>query len=403
MKEILQNALDQFIGHAGWPAAHNSNKFSDPPRRAASAVFLENPPARVSQELANEGYTRFRWFAVLPSSKAPRWLLPLGDRHRMLEGFQIYTPFTPSARLLKSLVIRAIKAGWDGWGCPRVMVASKEPLPLEVLATKVTGEPEPVLALSLGMPGDLSKLTVQVMGRCGEILGYIKLPLRPAAAERVRHEASVLERLWQFPSLRPHIPKVLHAGRWADGYVLFQSPGPYRPGPVEFGALHEGFLRSLWGVYRIEKPGRTLVEEVAARWRRVGPLADPELQDLGKRTLERASRELDGLMVPCGIMHGDLVPWNTRVENGRLFVFDWESAVWEVPTLWDVFHFYVQVASLLNRRNGHHFPPTQAPGEGALFLLYVLTSLCQYIEGKAPPGHQLVEYRKRLLAEILST
>ena len=138
MKEPLQRALNQLIGHAVWPAAQNSNKFSDPPRQAPSAVVLENPPARVSQDLTNQGYTRFRRFAVLPSSKAPRWLLPLGERHRMLEGFHIYMPFTPSARLMKSLVIKAIEAGWDGWGCPRVMVASKEPLPLEVLATKAT-------------------------------------------------------------------------------------------------------------------------------------------------------------------------------------------------------------------------------------------------------------------------
>src|ERR1017187_10324326 len=85
VKEILQNALEQFIGHGG----QNSNKLSDLPRRAASAVVLENPPARVRQDLANQGYTRFCWFVVLPSSKVPRWLFPLGDRHRMLAGFHI--------------------------------------------------------------------------------------------------------------------------------------------------------------------------------------------------------------------------------------------------------------------------------------------------------------------------
>jgi hypothetical protein len=403
MKEPLQSALNQLIGPAVWPAAQNPNMFSDPPKQAASTVVLENPPARVCQELANEGYTRLRRFAVLPSTKAPRWLLPLGERHRLLEAFHLYMPFAPSARLMKGLVTKAIEAGWDGWGCPRVMVASKDPLPLEALATQATGEPEPFLALSLGMPGDLCKLTLQIMGRRGEILGYIKLPLYPTAVERVRNEAEVLKRLWSFPELRPHIPEVLYAGEWSGGFVLVQSPGPSRPGPLDFGPLHEGFLQLLRSIHRVERSGPALVKEVAARWRKAAPLLELQWREMGERALVRASRALQGAMIPCGIMHGDLVPWNTRVENGGLFVFDWESAAWELPALWDVFHFHVQVASLLNRRNGYDLAPAPTTVKGALFLLYVLASLSAYIEGRAPRGHQVVEYRKRLLAKMLKT
>ena len=111
--------------------------------------------------------------------------------------------------------------------------------------TEVTGEREPTFAMSLGVGGNVRKLTVQVMRPNGEILGYIKLPLTEAAAERVRREAGILERLRHFAPLRPHIPKVLYAGEWSDGYILFQSPGPPSPGPVEFGALRESFLRAL--------------------------------------------------------------------------------------------------------------------------------------------------------------
>jgi thiamine kinase-like enzyme len=325
----------------------------------------------------------------------------LGDTQQMLVGSQIYVPYAPTARLLKAMFLRVTKAGWKGWGCGELLVASKGPLPLEVMVRDVTGESEPTFAMSLGFGGNFRKLAVQVMRPNGEILGYIKLPLTEAATERVRHEAAILERLWNFAPLHPHIPKVLYASEWADGFLLFQSTGPRRPGPVKFGRLHEVFLRTLWGVYRAEKPGRTLVEEVAARWQKAVSLMDAELPQLGKRALERASRELGGLMIPCGILHGDFAPWNTRVEPERLFVFDWESAASDAPILWDMFHFRVQVASLLNKNSGWGFPSSQTRIDSGSFLLYLLSSVCQYLEegGTRHPG---IEYRKHILLRELS-
>jgi hypothetical protein len=303
--------------------------------------------------------------------------------------------------MLKATATGFIKAGWNGWGRPRVLIASRQRLPLEKLVSEVTGEPELTFAMSIGFGGNFRKLTVQVMRPNGAILGYIKFPLTEAATERIRHEAAILERLWNFPALRPHIPKVLYAGEWAGGFLLFQSSGPRRPGPVEFGRLHDAFLRTLGGVYRAEKPGRTLVEEVAARWQKAVSLMDAELPQLGKRALERASRELDGLMIPCGILHGDFAPWNTRVEPERLFVFDWESAASDAPILWDMFHFHVQVASLLNKNSGWGFPSSQTHIDRGSFLLYLLSSVCQYLEegGTRHPG---IEYRKHILLRELS-
>src|SRR5664280_1369722 len=198
----------------------------------------------------------------------PGWLFPLGDKHTMLAGFHIYTPYARVARMVKALAVRAIKAGWNGWGCSRVLIASREHLPLEKLVAEVTGELEPSFAMSLGVGGNVRKLTVQIMRPNGEILGYVKLPLTEAAVERVRHEASILERLRHFAPLRPYIPKVLYANEWGGGYILFQSPGPSCPGPGEFGALHESFLSTLWSAYQVQKSGRDLVEKVAARWRK---------------------------------------------------------------------------------------------------------------------------------------
>ena len=41
--------------------------------------------------------------------------------------------------------------------------------------------------------------------------------------------------------------------------------------------------------------------------------------------------------------HGDFTPWNTYIDNGKLFVFDWEYAETDYLPMLDVFHFFTQV------------------------------------------------------------
>jgi hypothetical protein len=413
MNKDLLEAMAQFVG----PLDKRSVRATRGPSESASS----SPDAQVTseyedfdatavvssigkngntQQLARRGYTRTHRFVVLPSQSEPRWLLPLGDRQLTREGFRIYTPYAPVARILKNLAATVMEAGWTGWARNHVLVASKKPLPLEVLIGEVTGEREPIFALSLGTPGQMRKLTVQVMRPGGEILGYIKLPLTQAASTRIRHEAAVLERLWSYPALRRHLPRVLHAGEWESGYILFQSRGPSSPGEIEFGPAHVDFLKTLWNVKRTMKPGEVLVRDIAARWRKALPRLGDKWRALGEATLERAGRELAGATIPCGIMHGDFAPWNTRTENGRLFVYDWEASDWEAPNLWDAFHFHLQVESLLNRKGRNGFLAGRPPAERASFWMYLLRSSCQQLDEAAPGSHGM-EYRHQILAREL--
>lgn len=343
-----------------------------------------------------------RHFAVLPSPTSPRWLFPLGNGRRAREGLRIYAPYATAARILKGLLTVMVAARCQGFIPHKLLVASRSALPLEALVQEVTGEGETVFALSLGTPNRFRKLTIQVMRPDGEILGYIKLPLTEAATERVRHEAEMLRRLWDVAALRGHIPKVLHAGDWENGYILFQSRGPSYPGPIQFNNLHEDFLQKLRGLPQVQKPGEALVKEVAARWQRAEPSLDSAWRALGRAALMKAEHELRGKRILCGIMHGDFAPWNTRVENGRLYAFDWESAAWDAPILWDLFHFHVQVASLLNKNSKRVPALSRFSGERASFLLYLLASVCQQVEEKAPLGHTGLRYRQRLLSKELS-
>lgn len=330
----------------------------------------------------------------------------------MLQGFQIYTAYARGAQAAKAAAIRFIKAGWNGWGCSRVLIASRERLSLEKLVTEVTGEPAPAFALSVGSPWRYRKLTLQAMASSGTILGYIKLPLSEPATNRIRHEATVLEMLSKLPTVRPHIPRVLHAGPWGNGYLLFQSPVVGEPGPCTFSGVHEAFLEKLWGAEHFDKPGHALCEEVGARWRKAEPSLSPGWRALGEAALAKARRNLEGAMVACGVAHGDFTPWNTRLADGQLSLFDWESATLGSPNLFDIFCFHVKVGCLLGKPGARTRLQAMRSEEKACFLLYILNFVSQSLSERGQDEEERdaearrfrlgLEYFHGLLSEELS-
>ena len=392
MKALLTKGLDLFLGGAVGPIqAGDDLSYLD--RLGSPPIYSFSTCQELSTALKEKGYTHINSFLALPSRRTPRWLLPLGNASGMISGMQVYLPHRRVPRAIKRLLIEMIKKGWNGALASQVFIASKAPLPIEVLVGGAIEEYQPLFALSFGRGPAVRKLTIQVMRPDGEIRGYIKLPLTSAATDRVRHEAMVLDRLWGFTELRPHIPRPLHAGIWTEGYVLFQSSLSGEVGPTKLTTVHETFLRTLWEVHRIQRPGYNLVEEIGAKWQQAAVLLDSKWKDLGREVLRRSAQELDRITVRCGISHGDFAPWNTRVNEGRLLLFDWESTHWEAPTSWDLYHFCLQTtATSLNKSAWSELQIRDH--DGALYLLYLLNSVIQFLQEE---NRSAINNRRRLL------
>ena len=47
--------------------------------------------------------------------------------------------------------------------------------------------------------------------------------------------------------------------------------------------------------------------------------------------------------------HGDLAPWNARIEGSKLWLFDWECFLQAVPQMYEPIHFNLRVSMLLHR------------------------------------------------------
>jgi hypothetical protein len=228
------------------------------------------------------------------------------------------------------------------------------------------------------------------------VLGYIKLPLTDLANSRVRHEATILERLSNFSALRSQIPSLLYHGNWNSTYLLFQSRLEGNVGPTNFTDVHREFLQALWNVYQVERSGMFLVQKVAAKWERMANMLGAAWIELGREVLGRATRFLCNKRLSLRITHGDFAPWNTRVRHEKLVLFDWESADWEAPGSWDVSHFKLLTSSSL-RKTGLEYCDDDLASR-ITFMLYLLSSVCQMFE---EGNRHAIAHRKTLLTTAL--
>jgi hypothetical protein len=387
----LEGVLDSLIGPHG-----AENQHGVAPSQSEQPVISFSASRQYRLKLEAEGYTHSREFVILPSRKTPRWLLPIGKTGNTMKGFDIYVPYARVGRILKSITTSLFWGGWVGRPQNRVLVSSSNPLALEELVREVTGECQPEFSLSLGTPGQFRKVTIQVMGRNGEVLGYVKLPLTEAAKHRIRHEASILGRL-ENSTLRCRVPRVLYAGAWGDSHILFESALDGDPGPTVFTSQHRKLLDKMRDVHFVCKPGSKIVEEVGRRWGNTVAQLGLKWRELGDEILCRSAELLRSTSVPCGLTHGDFAPWNSKSNNGELFLFDWESADEDAPLEWDLFHFQVQTASCLRRQ----LPACHGKDSTAgAYLLYLLYSVARLAEA-GPTARPAIDYRETLVRNQL--
>ena len=278
-------------------------------------------------------------YAVLPSAREPRLLVPLGAAKAAATAVRHATEaHGPSARLKRDLVAAAFRVGA---GALLLRHRLAEPGPgLAAHLSTLLGRPV-LLSVHIGPDRANRKPVVQVLDRDGSVLAFAKLGVDPLTAALVDAEAVALERLSTVDA-GVVVPELLHHGDWRGHRLLVQRALPVwlpRARVAAAEVLERVAMASL-----ARALGTTTVPYVDGPHHASLGSALSTLDDPRAAALSAVLEKLAG-PVEHGCWHGAWNGGNAAVlADRRVLVWDWERFATGVPVGFDALHRTLQTA-----------------------------------------------------------
>ncbi|MGM9762690.1 MAG: hypothetical protein ACI3ZQ_01555 [Candidatus Cryptobacteroides sp.] len=282
-------------------------------------------------------------FYRLSNADGKVWLMPAKG---MRTAMGLYQPSGMKGRLLKALfpLLHVLPPVRKAVHAQTMSYALTDEL--KALLSRVFGTEKLEFALFCGTPCVHQKTTMQLSSG-DRILGYCKFSDSDVIAELFRGEAVILDTL--HANGLSSVPECLFCGTLSCGtHVFIQSTVKSSRSRIvhEWCALHEEFLTQLYGCTH-----RAVLFEDSDFCRSLQRFQAhidwlPENVDGSyiAGLIETVITENKGKTVDYSAFHADFTPWNMFVEQGRLFVFDWEYAAMTYPPQLDRYHFFNQTA-----------------------------------------------------------
>jgi hypothetical protein len=319
-----------------------------------SAGVMVTPPEQVNGRRLVEG------FAILPSARHPRLLVPLASGRAAARAVRDHATHKKLLRMAMPAIAGGMRSGVGRRLIGDRVCVSVEadapagPLPQLLLRdhlARVLGRDDVETAVKFDAPRPHRKPTVQVLSREGEVLAYAKVGWNELTRGLVRAEADVLQQLMSAPELESfEVPRVLHAGPWLGLELLVVAPiamgssrkrallsSPPIAATRELACLFDTAQGRLAVSHYWTELKRRLAETERALETR-SPLAD---------AVEQIEQRWGDAELTYGFWHGDWVPWNMSARKAGLSVWDWERAGRLAPAGLDAIHFEYQVALCL--------------------------------------------------------
>ncbi|WP_428966552.1 hypothetical protein [Micromonospora fluostatini] len=313
---------------------------------------------------APPGHTVVARYTVVPSVERARFLLPRGAVRATAAALLAYNALRPPK-------VRAVRAGLGALARVGVLDAARFPtltvsLPEGVdpagallaahLADVLDVRPA-YAACGVRPPDPNHKPTLQVFAADGRPLGYAKIGWNDATRALVAAECAALRALPAVSGVGEHpaAPGLLAELTWAGQVIAVVDPLPLSvrgvpaDDPPRLGALLAVARRG--GPPTEPRPlaGSTFLARLGAEAARAAE-AEPAGERAVAAVAALAGRH-GGTRVEFGHWHGDWVPWNLGVHDGRLVAWDWEHSGADVPVGFDLAHDAFQRALVLDGRS----------------------------------------------------
>jgi thymidylate kinase len=327
---------------------------------------LEQSPEPIA-ERADRRRSFVNGYAVYPTKRHPRVVIPVAERSVLMTGAALYRPANRRAAVLNTLFRAALRIAPTTLAnrsrvktqlasAAHVQQIERDDFDVIAWTSDIFRCRDVRVAASLGSSGPHRKPVIHVIRRDGTIAGHVKIGWNPETQAVVEGEEQALTGLHSLSLQRATIPRVLFGGKRNGLYLLALGSVPAKP-PLRLlramDSRHVEFLIELFertsvvkGQFRDSTYWKRLRNRIDAVSESCFPL-DRHLLISGLTKLEAT---LGPEHVPLGRVHGDFTPWNVVPNEEQLHVFDWEYSVAEGPPGYDVFHYVLQTELLSRRR-----------------------------------------------------
>lgn len=201
-------------------------------------------------------------------------------------------------------------------------------------------------SLFCGAPSATQKIIIQ-LSRGNEIVGYCKLTDNTEVKERFRQESRTL--LYLHNKGITNIPFSLYCDEYKPGIQAFIQTTKKTRASVMVHHWTEEHRRFLDNLY--VKTRKISTFEQSDYYKYLVFLSS-NLQSIPAADTECIRKSTDFIkrlyssQPDFSVFHGDFTPWNSFLEQNRLFVFDWECAELTFPPHMDAIHYILQTALL---------------------------------------------------------
>ena len=310
------------------------------------------------------------YFIGLPQS-SPRLLIPLAARRVQFRAFSLYNPVSIKGKLFKLLGKTAVITG--------ILNLAGRFFAAPVETFRVTENIKPILnnriinwlqndwasalgkirftfALSLGDPNFFRKVTVIFIDDQAKPIAFSKVGCTSQTKAQIANEAIALGEVESLKCQSVVIPLLLGRGETANISWILQSP--LLSGHLSSNALqneHVVFLSEL-----AQKSVQVIPLDSSDVWKYLQILLkSPVLPvkagfESERPFVEQLCTKINALHAgdvnkpwPFTIAHGDFAPWNMRLIDGKIALYDWEYFLPLAPAGWDIFYFIFRVENLI--------------------------------------------------------
>jgi hypothetical protein len=266
----------------------------------------------------------------------PLLLLPC-RRSAMRDALALYPAQTPTAKTARWLLAASLRAGLRPGTEPITLRVDPQSAFLRFLLPAGVPPAKGCFALLCGNPrAPGRRFIVLAFDEAGRPYKLVKAGLGEHAMKLIRAEAAFLK---SFPSGLLHAPAITgeFSGNGLEALALEYAVGknPTPRDAATLAGLLESWLRNDRQVSLMDLPAWHRLEAVAG----------------GHELFHRLKLALGAARLHPAVFHGDLAPWNVRVNPAtqRWVVLDWERGEAEGPPGWDWFHFVIQTELLVRR------------------------------------------------------